>query len=62
MVLVDLGDMMIMDVKVVESPLRLVLLDVGITTSLEDTDWVNLKKVFTAIVLGQVVVMAICTL
>ena len=54
MLLVDLGDTIIVDVKPPENPLRLVLLDVGITTSLDPADMDNLRKVFTAVIQGDV--------
>ena len=52
--LVDLGDTVLVNVHTVESPLRLVLLDVGIASSLSDKDLNNFKAVFKAVVLGEV--------
>ncbi|ELT87890.1 hypothetical protein CAPTEDRAFT_82908, partial [Capitella teleta] len=53
LMLVDIGDTVLCDVKTPDNPLRLVLLDVGITSSLVNCDWNNLRKVFTALVLGE---------
>ncbi len=54
MLLVDAGDTAFVSVKPVETSLRLVLLDTGISVSLSAADLANLKAVFTAVVLGQV--------
>ena len=51
---IDVGDTLIVSVKKAESPLRLVLLDAGISASLSEKDLVNLREVFTAVILGQV--------
>lgn len=51
---VDMCDTVMLITKPVECPLRLVLLDVGITTSLQPGDLGNLRSVITAVVLGEV--------
>lgn len=51
---VDLCDTVIVTVKPVETPVRLVLLDTGITSSLSERDLRNLKQVFTAVIIGDV--------
>ena len=51
---VDMCDTVMVITKPVECPLRLVLLDVGITTSLQPGDLTNLRNVITAVVLGEV--------
>lgn len=55
MVMVDLGDTMICDVQPPDFPVSLVFLDGGITASLEEADREKFKAVFTAVVLGQVI-------
>ena len=52
--LVDVGDTTFVSVKQAETPLRLVLLDTGISVSLSPRDRSNFKEVFTAVVLGEV--------
>ena len=52
--LVDVCDTVVMNVKQVESPVRLVLLDTGITAYLSPKDKENFKEVFTAVVIGEV--------
>ena len=52
--MVDVCDTVIVNVKPVENPLRLVFLDVGIATMLSEHDRRNFHDVFTAIVLGKV--------
>ncbi len=52
--LLDVGDTTFVSVKPAENPLRLVLLDTGISVSLSKRDLDNLKAVFTAVVLGEV--------
>ena len=52
--LVDVGDTTFVSVKPAETPLRLVLLDTGISVSLSSRDRSNFKEVFTAVVLGEV--------
>ena len=52
--MVDVGDTTIVTVKPVDNPVRLVLLDVGIASSLSSQDLTNLKAVFTAVILGEV--------
>ena len=54
LILVDMGDTVLIDVKPVETPLRLVLLDTGITTSLTEKDRQNFRDVFSAVVMGEV--------
>ena len=54
MMMVDLCDTLIVTVKPHENPIRLVLLDTGITSSLSDTDLQNFKDVFTAVIIGEV--------
>ncbi|CAD5116134.1 DgyrCDS5058 [Dimorphilus gyrociliatus] len=51
--LVDIGDTLVADVKPAATPLKLVLLDVGITSSLEEYDLDNFKAVFTSIIQGE---------
>ncbi|KAI8507659.1 putative aarF domain-containing protein kinase 2 [Branchiostoma belcheri] len=53
MMLVDMCDTVIVNVKPVENPIRLVLLDVGIIAELEEQDRLNFRDVFTAVVLGE---------
>ena len=57
LIVVDLCDTIMVDVKPVENPMRLVLLDTGITTILSEKDLKNLKDVFTAVILGDVSVI-----
>ena len=52
--LVDIGDTVIVDVKPPDCPLRLVMLDVGMTSSLNEDDLWKFKAVFTAVVAGDV--------
>lgn len=52
--LVDIGDTLVADVKPVATVLKLVLLDVGITSSLEEGDLDNFKAVFSSIIKGEV--------
>lgn len=52
--LTDLWDTVVVSVRPDPSPLQLVLLDAGIVTKLSDRDLANLKAVFTAVVLHQV--------
>ena len=54
MVLVDVCDTLIINVKPTECPLRLVLLDVGIVAQLSEIDKENFTEVFRAVVLGEV--------
>ena len=54
MMLVDVCDTLVVTVKPVEQPVRLVLLDTGITASLSENDLQNLKNVFTAVIIGDV--------
>ncbi|XP_064636450.1 uncharacterized aarF domain-containing protein kinase 2-like [Lineus longissimus] len=53
LVLVDVCDTLIINVKPVECPLRLVLLDVGIVSQLSEKDKENFTEVFRAVVLGE---------
>lgn len=52
--LTDLWDTVVVSVRPDPSPLQLVLLDAGIVAKLSDHDLANLKAVFTAVVLHQV--------
>jgi hypothetical protein len=52
--LVDVGDTVIVNVKPIDCPVKLVLLDVGITASLSEEDRQNFRNVFKAVVLGDV--------
>lgn len=54
LVLVDICDTVVVNVKPVENPVRIVLLDAGITSSLSNSDMNNFKSVFTAVVIGEV--------
>ncbi|KAE8613255.1 hypothetical protein XENTR_v10007642 [Xenopus tropicalis] len=51
--LVDMCDTLIVDVRPVRCPLRLVVLDAGIVAQLQEKDLQNLRAVFTAVLLGQ---------
>ncbi len=51
---IDVHDTLIVSVKTAESPLRLVLLDAGISASLSSKDLINLREVFAAVILGEV--------
>ncbi|XP_035681339.1 uncharacterized aarF domain-containing protein kinase 2-like isoform X1 [Branchiostoma floridae] len=53
MMLVDMCDTVIVNVKPVENPIRLVLLDVGIIAELDERDRLNFRDVFTAVVMGE---------
>lgn len=53
--LTDLWDTVVVSVRPDPCPLQLVLLDAGIVTQLSDYDLANLKAVFTAVVLRQVI-------
>lgn len=52
--LTDLWDTVVVSVRPDPCPLKLVLLDAGIVAQLSDYDLGNLKAVFTAVVLHQV--------
>ena len=52
--MVDIGDVVVTTVTLSSRPLRLVLLDCGITASLSEDDRAKFNQVFTAIVKGQV--------
>ncbi len=52
--LTDLWDTVVVSFRPDPSPLQLVLLDAGIVAQLSDHDLANLKAVFTAVVLRQV--------
>lgn len=52
--LTDLWDTVVVSVRPDPCPLQLVLLDAGIVAQLSDHDLANLKAVFTAVVLRQV--------
>ena len=52
--LTDLWDTVVISVRPDPNPFQLVLLDAGIVAQLSDHDLVNLKAVFTAVVLQQV--------
>ena len=52
--MVDVGDVIVTTVAKSSCPLRLVLLDCGITASLGKDDRAKFTQVFTAIVKGQV--------
>lgn len=52
--LTDLWDTIVVSVRPEPCPLQLVLLDAGIVAQLSDHDLANLKAVFTAVVLRQV--------
>ena len=54
LMLVDVGDTVIVTTKEVDNPLRLVILDTGITSSLSEKDRENFRSVFTAVVKGEV--------
>jgi aarF domain-containing kinase len=54
MMMVDLCDTLIVTVVPTQNPVRLVLLDTGIVTSLSNTDLQNFKDVFTAVIMGEV--------
>ncbi|KAK7482603.1 hypothetical protein BaRGS_00026204 [Batillaria attramentaria] len=58
LVMVDVGDTMVTMVAPVESPVRLVLLDCGITATLNDSDKTKFRQVFTAVVKGEGEVVA----
>lgn len=51
--ILNLADTILINVKPVESPLRIVLLDTGITVTLSDKDKENFRAVFTAVVKGE---------
>lgn len=53
--LTDLWDTVVVSVRPNPCPLRLVLLDAGIVAQLSANDLANLKAVFTAVVLCQVI-------
>ncbi|CAH1777512.1 unnamed protein product [Owenia fusiformis] len=53
LVILDLGDTVMINVKSVECPLRLILVDAGITSSLSKSDLQNFREVFTAVVQGN---------
>lgn len=53
--LTDLWDTVVVSVRPDPCPLRLVLLDAGIVAQLSQHDLANLKAVFTAVVLCQVI-------
>ncbi|XP_014669848.1 PREDICTED: uncharacterized aarF domain-containing protein kinase 2-like [Priapulus caudatus] len=53
LVLVDICDTVVVNVRPVECPTRLVILDCGIASSLSEHDLDNLRAVFTAVVLGE---------
>nr|XP_006820386.1 PREDICTED: uncharacterized aarF domain-containing protein kinase 2-like [Saccoglossus kowalevskii] len=53
MTLVDICDTVIINVKPVPCPVKLILLDTGITSELEEEDRWNFEGVFTAVVLGD---------
>ena len=55
--LVDVGDTVIVNLKPTVCPVRLVLLDVGITASLSEADKENFRNVFKAVVIGDVSVI-----
>lgn len=52
--LTDLWDTVVISVRPDPNPFQLVLLDAGIVAQLSDHDLANLKAVFTAVVLRQV--------
>ncbi len=52
--LLDVCDTVIVNITPVENPVRLVMVDAGITTSLSEQDLGNFKAVFTAVVIGDV--------
>ena len=54
LVMVDLCDTVVVNVLPADNPIRLVLLDVGISASLTENDLQNFKDVFTAVVIGEV--------
>ncbi|XP_076467700.1 putative aarF domain-containing protein kinase 2 [Babylonia areolata] len=58
LVMVDIGDVVMTTVAHKDCPVRLVLLDCGITASLEQDDRVKFQQVFTAVVKGQGEVVA----
>ncbi|KAM8974477.1 putative aarF domain-containing protein kinase 2 [Pelodytes ibericus] len=51
--IVDLCDTLVVGVRPSRSPLRLVLLDVGIVAELQERDLQNFRSVFTAVLLGK---------
>ncbi|XP_051885724.1 uncharacterized aarF domain-containing protein kinase 2 isoform X2 [Pristis pectinata] len=51
--IVDLCDTLIVDVRPSQCPLKLILLDTGIVTELQPSDFHNFKAVFTAVIKGQ---------
>ncbi|KAK2165593.1 hypothetical protein LSH36_48g06022 [Paralvinella palmiformis] len=53
LMLVDVGDTVILSVKPTVCPVRLILLDVGITASLSEKDMINFRNVFKAVVIGD---------
>lgn len=53
--LTDLWDTVVVSVRPDSCPLQLVLLDAGIVAQLSEHDLANLKAVFTAVVLCQVI-------
>lgn len=53
LVMVDVGDTMVTTVEPLQSPLRLVLLDCGIISTLKASDRTKFKQVFTAVVKGE---------
>lgn len=53
--LTDLWDTVVVSIRPNPCPLRLVLLDAGIVAQLSEHDLANLKAVFTAVVLCQVI-------
>jgi predicted unusual protein kinase regulating ubiquinone biosynthesis (AarF/ABC1/UbiB family) len=54
LVLVDVCDTLVINVKPTQCPLRLVLLDVGIVAQLGEKDKENFTELFRAVVLGEV--------
>ena len=56
----DLLDTVIVSTAPVECPLRLVLLDAGISNTLAPRDLANLRATITSIILGQVSALACC--
>lgn len=51
--LVDVGDTTFVSVKPAKNPLRLVIVDTGISVTLSSRDRDNFKDVFSAVVLGE---------
>ena len=58
----DEGDASFVSVKTTENPLRLVLLDTGISVRLSPCDRRKFKEVFTAVVLGEVFLLLLSLL